>query len=141
MGDLEDGPDQRPLEDGEVRERVMSLLPPLTYDLILTHGLLGEYTRHRRHEETARAVVDLWAGGALRAVSLWCFAYEDGNGAHDPRPVEEADEKVRLSPSVFETKVRLVTEVYGFREGSFEYRAAGRTEAFWCFRIPRQVHG
>ena len=47
-----------------MRETVLSIVHAVPYDLILTHGPRGEYTRHRRHEETCRAVVGLWADGA-----------------------------------------------------------------------------
>ena len=59
MADLDDGPEQAPLEEGVVRSTLLSLLPPGEWDLILTHGPKGEYTRHLRHEEVSRAVLRL----------------------------------------------------------------------------------
>ena len=90
MGDLDDGPAQEPLEPERVRGAVLDLLGAADFDLVLTHGPRGEYTRHRRHEEAARAVVDLWESGSLRTGALWMFAYEDGGGAHLPRPAAGA---------------------------------------------------
>ena len=63
MGDLDDGPDQAPLPVAVVKQTILSLLPERDYDLLLTHAPLGEYTRHRRHEEASRAIRDLWRDG------------------------------------------------------------------------------
>jgi len=41
-----------------IQDTIFSLLPTAHFDLIVTHGPRGEYTRHRRHEETCRAVID-----------------------------------------------------------------------------------
>jgi LmbE family N-acetylglucosaminyl deacetylase len=56
MGDLDDEPEQFPLDDREVQNTLVELLPRNAFDLIITHSLWGEYTRHLRHEETAEAV-------------------------------------------------------------------------------------
>ena len=108
----------------------MATLPRHDFNLAVTHGLQGEYTRHRRHEELARAVCDLRESGRLRAGQLWHFAYEDGGGRYLPRPREEADIKLALPREVWERKHWLVTSVYGFRPDSFEARATPRVEAF-----------
>ncbi len=60
MADVDDEPEQRPLAEGEVRAAVLDLVGGDHYDLLLTHGPAGEYTRHRRHEEVSRAVASLW---------------------------------------------------------------------------------
>ncbi len=78
MGDLDDEPDQHPLESSDVQETIVSLLPPQSYDIIFTHSPLGEYTRHRRHEEVSRAVLILWKHGRIQTNEIWLFAYEDG---------------------------------------------------------------
>src|ERR1017187_4949472 len=56
MADLDDGPDQAPLPFEHVQETTARLLAVTGYDLVLTHGPRGEYTRHQRHEECCRAV-------------------------------------------------------------------------------------
>jgi LmbE family N-acetylglucosaminyl deacetylase len=80
MGDLDDGPEQTPLPGGLVEEAIGRLLPGVGFDVVLTHGPEGEYTRHRRHEECCRAVVSLWRAGRIDTGQLWQFAYEDGKG-------------------------------------------------------------
>ena len=130
MGALDDGPGQDPLPGALVRETILALLPPGRYDLLLTHGPDGEYTRHRRHQETAGAVHSLLRQGALAAGQLWQFAYEDQGGAGLPRPRADASFRLRLDAALWARKYALVTGVYGFNPDSWEARAAPRTEAF-----------
>lgn len=137
MSNLDDGPEQRPLEDALVRNTVLSLVPAVPYDLILTHGPRGEYTRHRRHEETCRAVVGLWADGSLEAAAIWLFGFEDGDGAYMPRPQPESTIQEALDNAIWHEKFRLVTEVYGFSPESWEAQATPRSEAFWRFDDPK----
>jgi len=133
MGDLEDGPDQSPLSDREVQRTIVSLLSPIRFDLIITHGLWGEYTRHLRHEETAKAVLALRKTDELIANQIWMFAYEDGAGRYLPRPVRDEDIRVRLPEEIWKEKYNIITAVYGFGAESFEARATPREEAFWSF--------
>ena len=136
MGSLDDGSDQRPLDDATVRQMIVSLLPAVQYDLILTHGPRGEYTRHRRHEETCRAVVGLWADGALSADGIWLFAFEDGSGEYMPRAQPEATIQETFGDNIWLQKYQLITEVYGFAADDWEARATPRSEAFWGFDDP-----
>lgn len=134
MGDLDDGPDQTPLSERSVQNEVMSLLPPQRFDLIVTHSIWGEYTRHLRHEEVARAVLALWRSGSIIAKEVWSFAYEDGGGKYPPRYVKDADEIIRLPEKIWQEKCGIITDIYGFSADSFEAKAAGRQEAFWRFK-------
>ena len=59
MGDLDDGPDQKSLDEQEVENAILDLLPPKYFDLIISHNPNGEYTRHIRHEEAGIAVIKL----------------------------------------------------------------------------------
>ncbi|MDY6838384.1 MAG: hypothetical protein SWH78_10450 [Thermodesulfobacteriota bacterium] len=112
---------------------VMSLLPATHYHLIVTHGPWGEYTRHRRHEETSRAVAALWNKGSVSATEVWMFAYEDGGKQYLPRPVETAHRSLEIPDKVWRQKYRIITQVYGFASDSFEAKAAPHKEAFWRF--------
>ena len=131
MGDLDDGPEQKPLRTVEIEDAIMELLSSDRYDLILTHGPWGEYTRHRRHEEVSMAVMALRECGRLSAREVWMFAYEDGGKKYLPRPSRDADIQVRLPDDVWQTKYRIITEVYGFGPDSFEARTTPKEEAFW----------
>jgi LmbE family N-acetylglucosaminyl deacetylase len=133
MADLDDEPDQVPLPIDEVQETVVRLLAGLAYDLILTHGPKGEYTRHLRHEECCQSVVGLWRSGGIETKHLWLFAYEDGGRAYLPRVRNDANRLDVLTDGVWLEKRRLITDVYGYGTGSWEARSTLRKEGFWCF--------
>jgi LmbE family N-acetylglucosaminyl deacetylase len=133
MADLDDGPDQAPLPLGQVQETIARQLAGTTYNLLLTHGPMGEYTRHRRHAECCQAVIELWRSGRLGTRRLWLFAYEDGDRAYLPRVRDDADRRDVLTDGVWLEKRRLITDLYGFGPESWEARTTPREEGFWCF--------
>jgi len=135
MGDLDDGPEQTPLDSHVVRNTVMELLPSSRFDLVITHSTSGEYMRHVRHEETARAVLKLWNTGKLDAKELWLFAYEDSGRKYLPRPIKDADLVVKVPAQIWKRKYQIITEIYGFSEHSFEAKTTPRQEAFWCLTL------
>lgn len=137
MADLDDGPDQVALDPEAVRQAVLRLLPQRQFDLVFTHGPLGEYTRHRRHEECCRAVVELWESGQITTNELWLFAYEDGGRAYLPRVSEGVGQRLTLDQETWLEKHRLITGLYGFSSGSWEARTTPREEGFRRFRSPR----
>lgn len=134
MGDLDDGPEQSPLAGGKIQDKILQLLPSDRFDLIITHGLWGEYTRHLRHEETGKAVTSLWESGKLFSRQLYGFAYEDGGGKYPPRNIKEADICIKIPDDVWQKKYKIITGIYGFGADSFEAKATVREEAFWCFK-------
>ena len=101
MGDLDDGPDQPPLVELELENEILKLLPAKHYDLIITHDFSGEYTRHLRHEEVNKAVVNLWRNDKISTNELWTFAYEDGNKSYFPKAKEAADVFDTLSEKIW----------------------------------------
>lgn len=133
MGDMDDGPEQTPLEKRDVEATILSLLKSFDYDLIITHSTQGEYTRHRRHEEVADAVLGLIESKRLTAKRIWMFAYEDGGREYPPQPIKSADQFVPLPLDIWNKKYQIMTETYGFLQESWEARATPRKEAFWVF--------
>jgi LmbE family N-acetylglucosaminyl deacetylase len=133
MADLDDGPEQIQLDLRTVQATILELLPSREFDLMITHSRSGEYTRHRRHEETARAVEALRDSGALSVKELWMFAYEDGSGNYLPRPIDGADFTIQLPDEIWHRKYDIIRNVYGFGADSFEAKTAPKQEAFWCF--------
>jgi len=133
MGDLDDGPEQIPLDCHEVKYAITELLPSNNFDLLITHGHGGEYTRHRRHEEVGKAVMALWENERLFAKEIWRFAYEDGDGRYLPKATQGADLKIRLSNEIWQKKHDIITKIYGFVPDSFEAKTTPKQEAFWCF--------
>lgn len=134
LGDLNDGPEQTPLPAPDVQDAVLALVGGGDPDLILTHSVSGEYTRHRRHEEVGAAVLALWDAGTIQSRELWAFAYRDTGAGHAVNAIKEADGFEVLPPEIWERKRGLVTGVYGFAADSFEAKAALREEAFWRVR-------
>jgi len=134
MGDLDDAPEQLPLVGREVQDTILELLPSDRFDLIITHGLSGEYARHLRHEETGKAVMALWESQRLFAKEIWRFAYEDGDGEYLPRAVRAADLKTKLPNKIWQRKYDIITNIYGFESDSFEAKTTPRKEAFWCLK-------
>jgi LmbE family N-acetylglucosaminyl deacetylase len=136
MADLDDGPDQVPLGEDDVRSTLLSLVPEEPFDVIVTHGSKGEYTKHLRHEEVSRSVLRMWNAGELQSRELWLFAYEDGGGTRLPCAEVGADIVVDLPDDVWTRKRRLLTETYGFAPESWEGRTTPRREAFWRLVAP-----
>ncbi len=135
MADLDDGPEQNPLDNAEIQNTIMQMLPSERYDLIITHGQAGEYTRHLRHEETSAAVLALCESHRLRTGRLWMFAYEDGGREYLPRAIEKADLKIELHNEIWQEKYNIITNIYGFDEYSFEARTTPGIEAFWRVKL------
>lgn len=139
MGNMDDSPGLLPLDQKQIQQLILDLLPKLTFDLVITHHPKGEYTRHLRHEETSRAVISLWEQGALMTRELWCFAYEDGARAYYPRPVLTANIILPLDKETWLNKYRLLTEIYAFDSSSWEAQTTPQTEAFWQFTNPKDA--
>ena len=137
MGEIDDGPEQTPLRPDVLERELLGLLPGTEFDLLLTHGPRGEYTRHRRHEEVCVAVVSLWEKREITAAALWMFAFEDGGGRYLPRAAPAAHRRTLLSDALWQRKYELITSIYGFDAESWEARCTPRAEAFWCFDHPR----
>jgi len=133
IGDLDDGPEQIPLDEDVVERAIMKLLPPWHFDLIITHNPTGEYTKHLRHEETSKAVINLWHAEKISAHALWTFAYEDGNKEYYPlaRKIDTLYEP--LPALIWQKKYGIITKTYGFETGSWEAKTTPKAEAFWQF--------
>ena len=133
MGDLDDGPEQKPLDETEVQGMIQKLLPLRHFDLVISHNPTGEYTRHVRHEETGRAVITLWHAGQLSTDELWTFAYEDGGKRYLPRPIKTAPIYHLIPEQIWRKKYGIITQTYGFGQDSFEAKTTPRAESFWQF--------
>jgi LmbE family N-acetylglucosaminyl deacetylase len=136
MGDLDDGPDQKPMDEKDVQRIIYGLLPAQHFDLVISHNPSGEYTRHLRHEEAGKAVIKLWHSGKISATELWAFAYQDGNKAFFPRAVGNADVFHTLTKRIWLRKYSLITDLYGFSKLSWEAETTPQAEAFWQFTDP-----
>ncbi len=137
IADLDDGPEQTPLEQDEIQRTIKTLMPPTRYDLVISHSPAGEYTRHRRHEEIGKAVTHLWHNGQIDTPELWTFAYEDGGGRYRPRAIQTADLHFVLKDDTWQKKYELITTEYNFSKDSWEARTTPVIEAFRRFTNSR----
>ena len=128
MSDLDDSPVLASILLSEIKERIKSLVPE-QFDLLFTHGPRGEYTRHLRHEQVHSAVREMVESGDLTADMLF-FAYEDCGGKCNPQPAKDAQIRINLSAGEYAEKKHIVRDIYGFGEGSFEFKSLGTVEAF-----------
>lgn len=139
MGNLDDEPEQKPLDDIVVQQYLLDLVPKKHFDLIITHSPLGEYTKHLRHEEVSKAVILLWNEGKIYADALWLFAYEDGEKKYFPRAIKNASYFETLKNDIWIKKYKIITETYGFEENSWEAKTTPKMEAFWIFKDPNSA--
>jgi LmbE family N-acetylglucosaminyl deacetylase len=133
MGSMDDGPEQKPIDENEIGHAILNLLPVNHFDLVISHNPTGEYNRHIRHEETGKAVIMLWNSNKISTEELWTFAYTDSNKKHLPVAVENADICQTLAKRIWQQKYRIITETYGFEKRSFEAKTTPRAESFWQF--------
>jgi LmbE family N-acetylglucosaminyl deacetylase len=140
MGDLNDDPEQDPLEQNEVEKAIMLLLPSTHFDLIITHNSKGEYTKHLRHEETNKAVMALWHSGKIKARKLWTFAYEDGNKSYFPKAMQFAHIFQKLPEKIWVKKYKIITETYGYSLNSWETKTTPMSEAFWQYKNTQEIY-
>ncbi|MHB0999025.1 MAG: PIG-L deacetylase family protein [Armatimonadota bacterium] len=133
ISDLDDSPVLAELSSDlhEIRDRVKKLVSP-EWDFIFTHGSMGEYTRHIRHEQVHSAVYRMIEESELSG-KLICFAYADCPGKHFSRPRSDAQIVIKLNEWEYEKKRYIVGDIYGFEEGSFELESAYRVEAFTAY--------
>ena len=139
MGNLNDGPEQFPLNVKEVENGILDLLPTKHFDLVISHNPTGEYTRHIRHEEIGKAVIKLWCAGKISTDEFWTFAYEDGNKNYKPRPIKNAHIYQTLTKRIWLMKYKLITETYGFEKNSWEAETTTGAESFWKFNQPNDA--
>ena len=132
-GDLDTGDDQKPLDEAEVKQTILSLLPEHYFDLIISHHPAGEYTNHIRHNETGKAVILLWHSGKISAAEFWAFAYEDGKKSYLPKPIESAGIYKVLTRRIWKKKQSIITEIYGFDPNSFGGETTPMAESFWPY--------
>lgn len=119
-----------PLTMATVIGKIKENLSSHEFDFVFTHGENGEYG-HRRHKEIHKAVKALVKKKELQCKNVYFFSYDMTNQIDPEIPVPvEADITFSLSQTELEKKRRIVTNVYGFSEGSFEARSCHGKEAF-----------
>ncbi|MEN6385507.1 MAG: PIG-L family deacetylase [Phycisphaerales bacterium] len=128
--DLDDGPEQNPVSIFEIETLILNELQQRQFDLVITHNIRGEYTRHLRHEEVSQAVAQLIKSRKIVCKKFLNFAYEDGGKKYLPKPQADADLKITLQPEIWEKKKFIISNTYSFSPDSFEAKVCSNIEAF-----------
>jgi LmbE family N-acetylglucosaminyl deacetylase len=107
--------------------RIMRIIKNKKYDYLYTHGENGEYG-HIRHIEIHNAINDMLKQKLITPTKVFFFSYiktEKNSNIN-----QNADKLIKLEKPYFEMKKHLIKEIYGFKEGSFEYESAREVEAY-----------
>lgn len=138
LSNLDDSSPLKPIyPPADIAWRIRHHTDGLAWDYCLTHGANGEYG-HPRHKEVHTEVRRLVANGLLACRKLWTFAYTAKQPSGRCAPRRDADIRVHLTPDQLEEKCRIVRDMYGYRDDSFEVRACISPEAFHRHRLPSQ---
>lgn len=131
MSDLDDCEEgvYKKISNHEIIEKIFAFTKfnGKNYDSLYTHGENGEYG-HIRHIETHRAICEMLDKKLLLAKQVFFFSYLKTK--ENSNINSNADKLIKLENSYFKMKKQLIKEVYGFKEGSFEYESARDVEAF-----------
>lgn len=130
MCNLDDSPEQKPLNYREYENALKSKISETNFDIILTHNPFGEYTRHLRHEEVSFAISFMVCKGILKSKELWYFNYFDSFRREFPKAEEDSDLFFDLSDKIYQEKKKIIRDIYGFNEESWEFNAIPKREGF-----------
>ena len=104
-------------------------LPRRFFDYIFTHAKDGDYG-NRRHQGVSRAVSNLIKTDKLQAKKAYYFAYEMYKSDKYAAPKKIADFEQKLSEPIYNKKVKIINNIYGFTPDSFEVRSCSKIEKF-----------
>ncbi|MBU0460695.1 MAG: PIG-L family deacetylase [Nanoarchaeota archaeon] len=127
------------LEDEELNDlastEVIRRIKPYSkqeYDYIFTHGKNGEYG-HKRHIDVNQAVIQMLKDQFLSAQKVFFFDYAKRGDlcyAKQKSIVTKANKFIKLNQSQLKLKKKIIQELYGFNENSFESLCCRDLEAF-----------
>jgi hypothetical protein len=111
----------------DIINRILEITKDKKYDYLYTHGENGEYG-HVRHIEVHKAINEMLKQKLISAKKVLFFSYVKTEKNSNINP--NADKLIKLEKPYFEMKKKLIKEIYGFQEGSFEYESCRDAEAF-----------
>jgi len=126
ISDLEDE-GKMSLEESlpEIKGRILAELGKERFDYIFTHGFNGEYG-HKRHLGVHLAVKELKENGSLKTRKIFFFAYETKSGR-----IQNAGFSTLKNKVLGEKKRKIIADLYGFSDSSFEYLSCLENETFY----------
>ena len=111
-------------------------LPYRNFNYVFTHGENGEYG-HLRHKEIHKAVNIMVKSGKLFCDELHFFSYKSGDkiipGIPNLKlPVPKiSDLNINLNETEHNDKLKIIQELYGFNQNSFETLSCNNKESFF----------
>ncbi len=99
--------------------KIKKYLTQTNYDYIFTHNSNGEYG-HIRHKEVHQAVTKMMNQKILKAKKLVFFSYYNS----------KFNKKMKLTEEETKIKKKIITDMYGFKKGSFEEENSKGIETF-----------
>lgn len=112
----------------EIRKRIVGVAGSRQFDFVFTHGYNGEYG-HPRHRGVSRVVNEMVQRGEIKTKHLYNFSYVFDEKRNICRP-RVANLFLKLSPTLFQKKQKIINQIYGFQKSSFEYKTLSRVEFF-----------
>ena len=138
LSNLDDSNPLKPINRRrEIGGRIVEHLGMTSWDLCITHGVNGEYG-HQRHKEIHKEVLELICDGILQCGELWTLAYDCNAQTRICMVASQADVMVDLSENHLREKQRIIRDVYGYGEESFEFSACITPEGFCKWELPKQ---
>ena len=129
MNDLDDET-MEDLDSEQVIDKIKEALKAEDYDCIFTHGKNGEYG-HKRHIDVHNAVNKMIKEDELRCKKIFYFAYLGENLPGKNCYIDKnASKFIKLPMEIYEKKIHLIKDIYGFASDSFEVKSAGEVESF-----------
>lgn len=130
IDDLDDGIEQKPLNYEDYEKSIKRNIKEREFDIIITHSIFGEYTRHLRHEEVSLALLLMIYNNVLLTNEVWFFNFSDKNKITNPIAKEDSDLLIDLDEETFSMKKNILTKIYGFSEVSWEAKILPKIEGF-----------
>ncbi len=112
-----------------INKKILSVLKNNNYDYVFTHNKNGEY-KHIRHINVNEAVNKLIDDKKIKCKNIFYFNYYKNENENFCRPNPKSNLKIRLTKDEFDRKRKLIKDIYGFNESSFEMKSASKEETF-----------
>lgn len=107
----------------EIINKIKKISKKNKYDYIFTHGKNGEYG-HKRHIDVNKAVIQMIKNKKLKAKKVFLFSYKKKDNLYISN--KKAHKIINLNQDILNMKKKLIKEVYGFDENSFEFKLTNK---------------
>ena len=112
----------KPVDIKEIMGLIDKNLNNKDYDVMYTHGKKGEYG-HIRHKEVHQAVKEMIKAKKLKTKKIFYFNYKKQN--NHCIAIKNKGYYFKLNDNEIKEKKKIIMEMYGFQQGSFEEKSCG----------------